>query len=143
MIKSILSVTGTSRCTIFDQPLISRIGWSTLGVMCPLTVLVFFAQSFKGGFRRQLQVASNYQSVLFIFFTVCQETTHATLHGPSLDRVDDIRSLCMYLLRRSTQHVLGGHLVLLPSTRRPRCPYIPCTYLLYSLWLSCLVPSEI
>lgn len=34
-----------------------------------------------------------------------------------------------------TQHVFHDHASLYPFTQRRQCPYIPCTYLLYSLWV--------
>lgn len=103
--------------------------------------------SFKGVFCRRSQVPSNYQrSARYSYSLLSKKWPRCALPlSPSLNRIDgkQVPSLCMNLLRRSTLHVLSGHSCSGPSTLRPRYPYIPCTYLLYSLWLSCLVPSEI
>jgi hypothetical protein len=59
-----------------------------------------------------------------------------TSYFSPFDRIDGGHVCSMFMHLLPTQHMFRVHASLYsPSTRRLQCPYIPCTYLLYSLWL--------
>lgn len=80
-------------------------------------------------------------SVVLIFFTVRKWPRYALPLNPS---EQNWWQTSLVHKPSTTQHTACAQWsFFLPFTPHPRYPYIPCTYLLYSLWLSCLVPSEI